>query len=290
MDASIPTIGFAGDLSDPWVAGIARALSPFKVASRTEPDGGIPWDAFEPDSGIKILVIHRSRLSSADVSRLEDLRRKRGPAGWPRIVLCVSPYVRYAEIERCAALVEVVTPEATAAEILPHQIERMLELTPGQADRSRRGGTMVEVVSSDYELRRVLREAAAHAGYRATDAPSLAVGPDAAAVSSGRTLTVWDVPMLEPRWEDRLERRGKLGPVLALLGFADREAVAQARDAGASACLDLPCALDDLIDALDRMARCPARPRAEPAHAAPAGPVARIPRPKSRVAPSGRGG
>ena len=241
MDATIPTIGFAGDLGDPWVAGIARALSGFDLVPCEEPGGGLPRRAFEPDAGLKILVMHRSRLSPADVARLEELRRELGPAAWPRIILCVSPYVRY-------------------------------------ADRSRRGATPVEVVSSDYELRRVLREAAAHAGYRATDAAALAVGPEAAA---GRALTVWDVPVLEPRWEERLERRCRLGPVLALLGFADRAAVAQARDAGASACLDLPCALDDLIDALDRMAKGFVRPRAEPAHAA----IARGARPRLRVAP-----
>lgn len=278
MDATTPTVGFAGDLGDPWVAGIARALAGFDLVPCEEPGGGLPRRAFEPDAGLKILVLHRSRLSPADVAGLEELRRELGPASWPRIILCVSPYVRYAEIERCAALVELVTPEATAAETLPHQIERMLEHVPGHADRSRRGATPVEVVSSDYELRRVLREAAAHAGYRATDAPALAVGPEAAV--AGRALTVWDVPVLEPRWEERLERRCRLGPVLALLGFADRAAVAQAREAGASACLDLPCALDDLIDALDRMAKGFVRPRAEPAHAA----IGRGSRPRLRVA------
>lgn len=279
MAATTPTIGFAGDLSDPWVAAIARALSQFKVVSCREPDGGLPARAFDPDSGVGILVMHRSRLSTADVSRLEALRRDRGPDAWPRIVLCVSPYIRYAEIERCAPLVETVIPEATAADVLPSQIERMLERSPGGADRSRRGSTAVEVVSTDYELRRVLREAVAHAGFQATDADDPTPGPD------GRALTVWDVPTLEPRWEERLERRCLAGPVLALLGFADRAAVSQARQAGAAVCLDLPCALDDLIDALDRMSAKPhahARPRAEPAHATPPGPVAR---PRMTAAP-----
>ncbi len=272
MDATTPTIGFAGDLSDPWVAAIARAISQFKAVSCQESDGGLPTRAFDPDAPVAILVMHRSRLSPADVDRLEGLRRERGPNAWPRIVLCVSPYIRYAEIERCAPLVETVVPEATAADVLPHQIERMLERSPGGADRARRGSTAVEVVSTDYELRRVLREAVAHAGYDATDADAPATRPD------GRALTVWDVPTLEPRWEERLGDRCRAGPVLALLGFADRAIVSQARRAGAAACLDLPCALDDLIDALDRMAKAPARPRAEPAHATPAGPVAR-PRP-----------
>lgn len=284
MDATTPAIGFAGDLDDPWVANIARALSNLRVVPCEETGDELPRSTFEPGAA-RILVMHRSRLTAADVGRLEELRRELGPAAWPRIILCVSPYVRYAEIERCAAIVEAVTPEATAAETLPHQIERMLEHVPGHADRSRRNATPVEVVSSDYELRRVLREAAAHAGYRATDAPALAFGPEAVPAAAG-SLTVWDVPVLEPRWEERLERRCRMGPVLALLGFADRAAVGRAREAGASACLDLPCALDDLIDALDRMAKGAVRPRAEPGHPAAAGPIGRGSRPRLRVAPS----
>ncbi len=277
MDATTPAIGFAGDRNDPWVAAIARALASFRVVPCEEVGDDLPRSAFKPGAA-RILVMHRSRLTAADVTRLEELRRELGPSAWPRILLCVSPYVRYAEIERCAAIVEAVAPEATAAETLPHQIERMLEPAPGRADRSRRGSTPVEFVSSDYELRRVLCEAAAHAGYRATDASALAVGPEGGPAVG--TLTAWDVPVLEPRWEERLERRCRMGPVLALLGFADRDGVARAREAGASACLDLPCAMDDLIDALDRMARGFVRPRAEAAHPA----ISRGARPRLRVA------
>jgi hypothetical protein len=74
-----------------------------------------------------------------------------------------------------------------------------------------------------------------------------AVGPPAA-------LCVWDVPVLEPGWSKDLSRRAKLGMVVALMGFADRSLVRQARAAGASACLDLPCDPADLVDVLDRLA------------------------------------
>ena len=40
--------------------------------------------------------------------------------------------------------------------------------------------------------------------------------------------------------------------MIALAGFADRAIVARAREAGAVACLELPCDLDDLVDAVDR--------------------------------------
>ncbi|WP_165064142.1 response regulator [Paludisphaera rhizosphaerae] len=266
MDTTSPTaIGFAGDLTDPWVEGIAQALSGLAVVPCEQYGAELPCRAFQAVGGSRgILILHRSRLSAADVSQLEELRRGLGVENWPRIVLCVSPYVRYAEIERCAGLVEIVTPEATAAETLPRQIERMLK-TPGVASRTAREASPVEVVSTDYELRQVLCEACTRAGYRASDSAELLADP-----VDGRRLTVWDVPVLEPRWEERLERRSKQGPVLALLGFADRTAVTHAREAGASACLDLPCAMDDLIDAVDRMAREETlRPRAQTAHATP---------------------
>ncbi|AMV36755.1 hypothetical protein [Planctomyces sp. SH-PL62] len=274
MDTTAPTIGFAGDLSDPWVADIAEALSGFDLIPCEQQGAELPRRAFEAGARPKILVLHRSRLTAADVSRLEDLRRGLQAEDWPRIVLCVSPFVRYAEIERCASLVELVTPEATAAETLPRQLERMLGCVPARAKRTPADTLPVEVVSTDYELRQVLREACDRGGYRTADAPTLAASPDGDLPADGPRLTVWDVPVLEPRWEERLERRSRLGPVLALLGFADRSAVTQAREAGAAACLDLPCAMDDLIDALDRMARRAARPRAQVAHPTPPAPTA----------------
>jgi CheY-like chemotaxis protein len=284
MDTTSSTIGFAGDLDDPWVAEIARALSEFDPIPWGRTGADLPREAFRTQAGVGvgILVLHRTRLTGADVARLEELRREAGPGGWPRIILCVSPYVRYAEIERCAGLVELVVPEATAAETLPRKLERMLGKASPRARRAA-DGLPVEVVSGDFELRQVLREACARAGYRTADAASLAADPDAELPGDGPRLTVWDVPVLEPSWEERLERRGRLGPVLALLGFADRSAVTQARNAGAAACLDLPCAMDDLIDALDRLARLAARPRAQLAHPTPPAP-ARSTRGRSRAA------
>ncbi len=75
---------------------------------------------------------------------------------------------------------------------------------------------------------------------------------------------VWDVPVLDPDWPDRLRaastrRRG----VVALLGLADRDSVSMAREHGATVCLDLPSDPEDLIHVLDRLTSPSGRPRAD---------------------------
>jgi hypothetical protein len=91
-----------------------------------------------------------------------------------------------------------------------------------------------------------------------------------------RVLTIWEVPVLEPEWAERLERRSRAtGPVIALFSFADRMIVAGAKACGAIACLELPCNLDDLLDVIDRTTRSmpleswPAPARLEPPHVLP---------------------
>ena len=95
-------------------------------------------------------------------------------------------------------------------------------------------------------------------------------------------MTIWDVPVLEPDWPQRLERRARAtGPVITLLGFPDRETVTVARQAGAVACLDLPYSVDDLIDVIDRAGRSvspdrwPVPPRVEQPHRLPPPPRGR---------------
>ena len=102
-------------------------------------------------------------------------------------------------------------------------------------------------------------------------------------------LTVWDVPVLE-EWEERLERHAReAGPIVALIGFADRSTVAVAKANGAFACLELPLNLDDLIDVIERFAQCgnreprPAPARAEAPHTLPPRPrrgAADLPEPR----------
>jgi ActR/RegA family two-component response regulator len=61
--------------------------------------------------------------------------------------------------------------------------------------------------------------------------------------------------------------------VIALLGFADRGSVTQAREAGAVACLDWPCDVDDLVYVLDRTAASVEATQGDPAHPVPPSPV-----------------
>jgi hypothetical protein len=63
------------------------------------------------------------------------------------------------------------------------------------------------------------------------------------------------VPVLEAGWPELIEHRSRLGPVIALLGFADRATVSLATARGAAACLELPFNVLDLIDVLDRVSR-----------------------------------
>ena len=90
---------------------------------------------------------------------------------------------------------------------------------------------------------------------------------------------------------DALARRVRVGPVVALIGFADRSLVAEAKGAGASAVLDLPFDLADLAAALDRLPLpSPARPtRNEPGHPTPPRPASRASAAAKRLAEPGRG-
>jgi len=275
MDSNAPTVYFSGDISDPWVADIAGAIADFHVIPCEGEGSGIPSRPFDATDPAKVVVLHRSRLSTVDVERLSELKRGLGTENWPRIALCVGPYARYAELERCAGLVEFILPEATARETLPRRLALMLGTPVDHRARPEGESPVVEVVSSDFDLRRMLSEVCLRAGYGVVESPSLS---DSHHVGESPALTVWDAPVLEPRWAEHLERRSRSGPVVALLGFADRGLVALARKSGASACLDLPFDVDDLIFVLDRLAANPSPPppmRFQPPHATPPPPIGR---------------
>ena len=138
-----------------------------------------------------------------------------------------------------------------------------------RSPRTEESPLRVLVASSNGELSRTIAEACTSAGYRVEQANDQVVGAPVRATTEpaapGETLlTVWDVPVLEA-WTDRLERHAReRGPVVALIGFPDRNTVALARSKGAVACLELPLNLDDLIDVIDRWSRTLARERADP--------------------------
>jgi hypothetical protein len=233
-----------------------------------------PFDGADPPCAA---VIHRHQLGPADARRLEEWRARA-----TLLVLCVSPYVRYEELERWSGLFDLVLSEAPAADILPGQLARRLDGTGRRRPAPGAAPFRIEVAAGDNELGRILADACVRAGYSATPIDDQEIGEQPPARRrdrprpAERVLTVWELPVLEPGWSRRLEWRvRRTGPVIGLAGFADRAIVAQAREAGAVACLDLPCDLDDLVDAVDRTVAAtppdawPIPARAEPAHVLP---------------------
>ncbi len=287
MDATGPTIRFVGDLRDPWVTQILGSISGLSDVHAVMCDGEVPDRLFEPDQPPRLLILHRTRLSVADTARIALWRSVPPSGSTPRVILCFSPYVRYAEMERCSRGVDLAISEATAVETLPRHVNRLLEGRDEPAlQASDPDDLPVQVISSNHDLRAVLSDICQAAGFKMTSGRELtapwqarAAGVDGAAT---KVLTLWDVPVLEPDWTTWLEERAKLSPVLALLGFADRATVSQARASGAEACLDLPVDVNDLVHVIERLNRkvrsdaaSKVEGRIEPAHTVPPAPVSR---------------
>src|SRR5262249_51225735 len=117
MDASAGAIWFLGDLSDPWVVSIAEALPSAAGICRLGCTGTLPDRPFEPARPPRLIILHRHRLTAHDADRLMRWRDPQLVRSAPAVILCVSPYVRYAELERWSGLVDLVISEATAADI-----------------------------------------------------------------------------------------------------------------------------------------------------------------------------
>jgi hypothetical protein len=238
MDGPDRATWFAGDLDDPWVVAIAEALP--RDSFRIDCPDDLPeiWPIDRPTPFA--LVVHRSNLTATDAQRVARLKARADRT--PRVILCVGPHARYVEVERWSRLVDAVIPEATAREVVFRQalaIDRKPRPPGGPRPR-------IAVVSTNYELRATLAETVRSGGFLAEPVAEPAdVAPGLAAV--------WDVPVLEPDWPSRLATLARSDRVVALLGFADRQTVALARQAGASACLDLPCEVADLLAVLDRV-------------------------------------
>ena len=256
MDDIERPIWFLGNLDDPWVVALLAAAGEFSLVRAIPCRGDLPERLFEPEGPPRVVILHRSRITAVDVSRLDRWRPGLRSNPLPQIILCVDGYVRYAELERCSRMVDLVLPEATAVETLPRHVRRLVNDEPETPRHADPGAPGVEVVSSDHELRLILAETCVAAGFQVRSASDFRdargfAGP----VGNGPVITVWDVPVLDPAWTQRLEERCKLGPVVALMGFADRATVSEARRHGASACLDAPVDPHDLIDALNRVGR-----------------------------------
>lgn len=254
----VPAV-FAGDLGDPWVAAIAAALPSGSVVVSCETELPEVWP-FEAAPG-RVLVLHRDILTRADAARLA---RDRHEGRFTRVVLCVGPHARYHALQAWAAgLADAVLPEATAAEVIARYLGN--EPTP----RPERHRPRITVVGGLHEPRAMLADLCEAAGY-----PVVSVSNWSQVAPTAR-LAVWDVPVLEPHWPERLEHYAASRSVVALLGFADRVLVAEARARGASACLDSPCHPADLAFVLDRLAGYWQPIRRDDGHALPPPPYGR---------------
>jgi CheY-like chemotaxis protein len=249
METGEGTFWFLGDLDDPWVKAILSSCAEPVTMRAIMCAGPIPARPFGLDAPPAVVLLHRTRLSPADVHELECWRLDPCPSPFPWIVLCSSPYIRYADLERAARSVDLLITEATAFETLPRHLERLLRGGEDPPRPKPAATAHVDLVSSDHALRDVLAESLRAAGYRVGSRAAL----DEPLPKPG--LTVWDVPVLDSGWPAALREQSRLGPVIALLGFADRETVRRARASGAVACLDVPFELDDLIFVLDRVHR-----------------------------------
>ena len=229
MHDDTASIHFFGDLSDPWVAEIADALPEY--AGRTDCPDSLPLVLPSAD----ILVVHRANLGSHDGEILRS--------GWEngsRIFLCIGPHVRARDLERLGHSVELVLNEATASAMIGRHVAASWVIP------TRNTLPMLVVVAAGFEVRTMLVEAAETAGFPAR---GFSTWNDA----TPSRLAIWDVPVLEPNWERQIIEPARRRSVLAVIGFATRETVAAAREAGASACLDFPCDVADLAFVLDRL-------------------------------------
>jgi hypothetical protein len=270
MDGSDSVLWFLGDLNDPWVEAIAASVPACWKVEQTHCAESLPERIVSVEHPPAVIVLHRNRLTTRDAERIQGWRDAAvvsdsplSPADviGPRIVLCASPYLRYEEIERSSSLMDDVIAEATAVDVLPLRLARLLNpqrARKASADPSPR----IDVVSGDEELREMLVDLCMRAGYSARAINDrFAVRSTRPDVPSGnsstteRVLTIWDLPVLEPDWPERLEMYQRMSePVITLSGFVDRQIVTTAKSRGAMACLDLPCDNSDLLDLIERCA------------------------------------
>ncbi len=74
MDATEPTVRFAGDLDDPWVQEILGSIADQPDLHALMCVGEVPDRLFEPDQPPRLLILHRSHMSLADAARIEQWR------------------------------------------------------------------------------------------------------------------------------------------------------------------------------------------------------------------------
>ena len=100
IDSSEGALWFIGDLSDPWVVAIAEAVARCTGIVQVHCPSEIPECPYDLAQPPRLVIVHRQRLTAADAQRLRRYRDPKSSAAAPAIILCVSPYVRYDELER----------------------------------------------------------------------------------------------------------------------------------------------------------------------------------------------
>jgi hypothetical protein len=258
MNARESPVWFVGDLDDPWVVSIADALPGASDIHRVNCAGDLPDRPFHRTAYPRLIIVHRHRLAPHDLERVKAWRDPEAAAGPPAVFLCISSYVRFAELDRWARFVDLVVSEAVAAHVLPRHVSRLLGGPKAKSPTSPDSTWRIEVACGNDELRQAVVDSCLAAGHRAesiadADLGRIARSRDPSPPTADPILTIWEVPVLEPAWAERIQRRAQeTGPVIALLGFADRATVSRARASGAVACLELPFDFEDLFDAIDR--------------------------------------
>lgn len=192
------------------------------------------------------VLVHRRNIGPTEVesiTRLRHLIEAKGPER-PRLELILGDLARYADVQTLAAMSDRITPEGIAAEVLSGRIRRLTG-KPLTIESTKSQSRSVGLLSRSRPLMEMLADWVRFCGLQ----PVIMDGWSDPQLPAG-SLMIWDVPVLNDRWETELRAQSRRRPIIALLGMATRDLTEKARSAGASACLDLPFETDDLTDVI----------------------------------------
>jgi hypothetical protein len=224
-----------GDPGDPWTARLIERTPRPRLIVDPAPAAFEAWPEAACNAGR--VVVHAAALDVRLTLALRSLRRETPPD--VPFLLVQHPLNRYAQVEPLVGLFTDVLTEATALEVLDGR------LAPGPVPSG--PAAEVAIVSNLSELGYWLHAACRAAGFEPRLARRWAdVGSE--------PIAVWDLPVPDGGWEDRLRREARRRAVIVLGGFLDRPLVERLDALGAAACLDLPCSADDLAHVLNRLA------------------------------------
>ena len=249
---SAPPVLLIGDRTDPLFQQLVHVTTDSGSTCRSIhwPENGEPPEALYKDAkarplGRGLILLHRRCVGPTELQTISALRDAldESRSHRPRLELVVGDLVRYAEVQILEQVVDRITPEAVMADVLPGRLARLAGrvLKPLAEQRI----AQVGVISTNQDLAAILADLVAWSGLT----PVLAKGWSDRGLSSN-SLVIWDIPVLSGRWPAELQAQSRRRRVLALLAMGHRDSIAQARAAGAVACLDLPFETEDLADLL----------------------------------------